>query len=106
MCQFLIIFAVVFFHGTAIQGQTSALMQEEMFCDYVGMFAKQIARNKVRGLPFSRIDEFDYFDNEQGAFLSDTAQEIYQLDPEILRTTLDIISREKLEDCSRVFVSD
>lgn len=106
MRQFLIIFAAVFFHGAAIQGQTSALMQEEIFCDYVGMFAKQIARNKVRGLLFSRIDEFDYFDNERGAFLSDTAQEIYQLDPEILRTTMNIISIEKLEECRRVFEFD
>ena len=55
MRQFLIIFAAVFFHGTAIQGQTSALMQEEMFCDYLGIFAKQIARNKVRGLPFHAL---------------------------------------------------
>lgn len=106
MRQFLIIFAAVFFHGAAIQGQTSALMQEEIFCDYVGMFAKQIARNKVRGLLFSRIDEFDYFDKERGAFLSETAQEIYQLDPEILRTTINNLSREKLEDCRRVFEFD
>lgn len=47
------------------------------FCTYVEVFVIAVTRNKDLAMPFSRIDEFYYFDTEKSRFLEYVAHDIY-----------------------------
>ncbi len=81
-------------------------LAERMFCAYVAEFAPQIARNRIRGVPFLRLDEFDYFDGPRSQFLKRTAQEIYARNPEALRRSLDSLADPYVKECRDAFDRD
>lgn len=60
------------------------------FCYYVDIFAQQIARNKIRNVPFSRLNEFNYFHYTYSRFLEATASEIYSREDINMRSFRDI----------------
>ncbi len=74
-----------------------------MFCDYVADFAPQIARNRIRQVPFLRLDEFDYFDVARSRFLQQTAEEIYSQSPDALRRSLDELDEIYAKECRDAF---
>ena len=78
-------------------------LADRMFCDYVAEFAPQIARNKIRKVPFLRLDEFDYFDQPRSQFLERTAREVYARNPEDLRRSLDNLADIYVKECRDVF---
>ncbi len=78
-------------------------LMEAMFCDYVAAFAPQIARNRIRNVPFLRLDEFQYFDPARSRYLERKAQQIYARSPERLRDELDILADTYARDCRDVF---
>lgn len=86
--------------------QDRLLLADRMFCDYVADFAPQIARNKIRMVPFLRLDEFDYFDGPRSQFLRRTAQEIYARNPGELRRSLDSLAEPYVKECYDVFDQD
>ena len=78
-------------------------LSSRMFCDYVADFAPQIARNRIRKVPFLRLDEFDYIDPVRSQFLRLTAEDIYRRDPDDLRQSLDALGERYAKDCRDAF---
>ncbi len=102
--RFLNIFLVVAVGcASPARSQDLPLMADRMFCDYVADFAPQIARNRIREVPFLRLDEFDYFDRARSQFLKRTAQEIYALNPTLLRHSLNGLADTYGKECRDAF---
>ena len=72
------------------------------FCHYVGIFANQIAINKIRNVPFSRLNEFNYFEDQFAAFLEKTAIEIYSIQ-DIKVNSVEKLSTKYREACKEIF---
>ena len=72
------------------------------FCYYVEIFSQQVARNKIRNVPFSRLNEFNYFNYSHSKFLEATAIEIYGR-RDIRASSLERISAEYRDLCERSF---
>ena len=105
--RFLFVFlAVEIGCASASWSQDQPLLADRMFCDYVAEFAPQIARNKIREVPFLRLDEFDYFDDARSQFLRRTAQEIYTRTPEALRRSLNGLADTYAKECRDAFDQD
>ena len=83
--------------------QVQPPMGDRMFCDYVAEFAPQIARNKIRNVPYQRLAEFHYFDGARSRFLERTAQEIYGRNPAVLRHSLDNLADFFVKECHDAF---
>lgn len=100
---------ILFLIAAEIGSATTALsevrprMADRLFCDYVADFAPQIARNRIRQVPYLRLDEFEYFDPPRSEFLRRTAREIYARPPEVLRRTLDRVTNTYTKDCRDAF---
>ena len=74
-----------------------------LLTDYVADFAPQIARNRIRGVPFLRLDEFDYLDPARSQFLRLTAEAIYSRRPEDLLRSLGTLGESYGKDCRAAF---
>ena len=72
------------------------------FCDYVGIFSQQIARNKMRNVPFSRLNEFNYFNDAYSNFLETVALEIYERE-NLSKSSLSGITLEYHDLCESMF---
>ncbi len=99
---FLLLSVEVIRASTAWSQEPPPLM-ESMFCDYVADFAPQIARNRIRNVPFLRLDEFQYFDTDRNRYLERSAQQIYARSPASLQSGLDGLADAYAEDCRDVF---
>lgn len=75
----------------------------QMFCEYVAEFAPQIARNRIRQVPFLRLDEFNYFDDARSQFLRQTAREIYSQPLGTLRQSLQDLDDIYETECRDAF---
>ena len=104
--RFLLFFAVGFALVPSSWSQEGPVLADRMFCHYVGDFAPQIARNRIRKVPFLRIDEFDYFNQPRRQFLRQTAQEIYAQEAGTLEQSLDSLAEIYIEECRNVFESN
>lgn len=104
----LVLFLIAAEIGTATTAlsETKPRLADRLFCDYVADFAPQIARNRIRQVPFLRLDEFEYFDAPRSEFLRRTAREIYARHPEVLRRTLDRVTSTYANECRDAFESD
>ena len=89
--------------ASAVLAQNPPMLMEAMFCEYVAEFAPQIARNRIRNVPFLRLDEFQYFDADRSRYLERTARQIYSRAPESLRASLDTIADDYTKECRDVF---
>ena len=98
-----VLFAAEMVRASIAWTQILPPLADWMFCDYVADFAPQIARNKIRMVPFLRLDEFDYFDVARRRFLKRTAQEIYTRNPEALRRTLGNLADTYGKECRDAF---
>lgn len=72
------------------------------FCYYVKIFSLQVARNKIRNVPFSRLSEFSYFSYPYSKFLETTATEIYERQ-DIRPSSLERLSAEYRDRCEGRF---
>lgn len=64
--------------GNIYEAQSNPFREDAAaFCHYVEIFSQQVARNKVRNVPYSRIEEFSYFAPSFATFLEEIAVEIY-----------------------------
>ncbi len=81
-------------------------LADRMYCDYVAEFAPQIARNKIREVPYLRLDEFHYFDEGRSQFLKRVADEIYSQDAEVLRRSLNSLNDIYAKECRDAFSRD
>lgn len=72
---------------------------DNMFCEYTRVFAEQISRNHIRGVPFSRLSEFFYFPVQESMFLEDIATEIYALSRSVTQDELPKIGEKMYERC-------
>jgi len=72
------------------------------FCHYVEIFSLQVARNKIRNVPFSRLSEFSYFTDRYSEFLETTATEIYERE-DMRTSSLESLSAEYRDRCDRKF---
>lgn len=72
------------------------------FCYYVEIFSQQVARNKIRNVPFSRLNEFSYFSYPYSKFLETTATDIYKR-RDIRASSLERLSAEYRDRCERTF---
>lgn len=65
--------------ASIFDGTPAKNTQDATFCDYVEVFVATIIRYRAGGLPFLRIDEFDYFEVKKATFLRRVAQDIYAI---------------------------
>ena len=70
------------------------------FCYYVEIFSQQVVRNKLRNIPFSRLNEFNYFNSPYSKFLEETATSIY-LRNDVREISIESISAEFRDLCER-----
>lgn len=64
--------------GYIYEAQSNPFRDDDVaFCHYVEVFSQQVARNKIRNVPYSRIEEFSYFAPSFATFLEEIAIEIY-----------------------------
>ena len=89
--------------ATAVWANDPPPLMEAMFCDYVAEFAPQIARNRIRKVPFLRLDEFQYFDADRSRYLERIAHQIYSRSPETLQDALGTLGETLAKDCRDVF---
>jgi len=92
-------------YSSVLSAQENSLA-DRMFCDYVTDFGPQIVRNRIRGVPFARLDEFGYFDARQSEFLRGKALEIYALPSGSLRQSLEFVAERYVKDCRDAFPQD
>ncbi len=100
-----LLFAAIAYASMA-RSEAGPKPSSSMFCDYVADFAPQIARNRIRQVPFLRLDEFNYFDAARSQFLRRTAQDIYSRRSEDLRRSLDDLGDTYAKECHNEFGRD
>lgn len=71
---------------------------DEVFCEYVKVFSEQVALNRIRNVPFLRLDEFNYFNEVFSAYLRSVASDIYQLES-LDATSVIELSNEFYNEC-------
>ncbi len=94
---------VAMFYASLTSADEMPPLAERLFCDYVSDFAPQIARNRIRLVPFLRLDAFAYFDDTRSQYLQQIARDIYARQPDDLLHSLDSLANQYLEDCRNVF---
>ena len=76
--RIIIIALYIFFSPSAFAQDRAAQRFSGIFCSYVNIFLEQILLQRERNVPFSRLDVFNYFSEEEGEFLREHAIQIYQ----------------------------
>jgi len=95
---------IILYTSVSVWGNTIAEERfGDKFCDYVNVFAKQVARNRIRSVPFNRIDDFKYFDIQRSNFLKNIALEIYELSALEVAINLNSGSEIYYEECLVIF---
>ncbi len=105
MITHLILSTVLVYFPSAPKGvETQVLLEirHADFCYYVEIFSQQVARNKIRNVPFSRLNEFSYFNDAYSKFLEETALGIYER-RNVNASSLATIAAEYRDLCERSF---
>ena len=87
-----------------ISGKVEAHMPS--FCAYHQVFIRQIALNRIRMVPFNRVDDFNYFGDREAEFMRNSAAAVYQINESTLTRSLSSILQNWNAVCLEVFGDD